>query len=703
MNLVISLVICECEKRAVAPGIQPSSSTLYYTPMTYGEKFFQTVENEFDMVVASATSPEVQKSNDFLASYSNPYEVVKHTDVLLEPFSPSVFQHWAEIQQRAFIESTTLSMLLGAWLVVIVFTCLVYLWTRAITSLYCVLYLIGFCVGWLMIVGLLEHSNSGFSSIYFSIPFYVGVLFNVLFCRHFWQLPTNKVVMRHIDNGFLGLILLAACVSFLLSSEAALLVLITSVGTWIAIGLLGSIVSWRSGFQPARMLVVGFLSLLGGYFSVLLGFQFPATFTLSSVLGFQVFGSLCLGWAIVDRIDLLKNQKTTSLNEAGYAKQEANDVLQKANKKLMASIKALEENEKIKDEFITMIGHELRTPLNAISVSLDQLSLTQTKQEQHDLKQYIHFGVDRLSNHIENVVMAAEISRQGITPHRKVFELQRLLNRLREASKSYLFNKNVDFDVRVDKSVSDFYKGDENLLFRLLAPIIDNACKYTDVGSVIVDVLSEKDRLVFKITDTGPGIDSEQKKKIFQCFVQGSTGYQRTHEGLGLGLSISQKLTRLLKGRIRAVNLEKEGTCFTVSIPIKSVEQKLPILNESGEGKGHALIVEDNHVNACVLKALIAKMGLSSDVVINGQEAVDAIEKQQYDVVLMDLQMPVMDGFLATKHIRGLGSQCPIIAVSANTDYQARVKCLDVGMNDFISKPVRKELLFDTVNRWLHV
>lgn len=121
------------------------------------------------------------------------------------------------------------------------------------------------------------------------------------------------------------------------------------------------------------------------------------------------------------------------------------------------------------------------------------------------------------------------------------------------------------------------------------------------------------------------------------------------------------------------------------------------------EIKGHALIVEDNQVNAKVLTAVIKRLGLSSDLAENGEVAVQAVKDGIYDVIFMDLQMPVMDGFLATEKIRKNGNRCPIIAVTANSDYQARIKCWDVGMNDFVAKPVKKDVILDAVNKWVCV
>jgi len=197
-------------------------------------------------------------------------------------------------------------------------------------------------------------------------------------------------------------------------------------------------------------------------------------------------------------------------------------------------------------------------------------------------------------------------------------------------------------------------------------------------------------------------VSEEIKQTIFDSFVQASQGYQRTHEGLGLGLSISQRLVHLLGGDIEITNPVSGGSCFTVRIPMSVSD--IVVDTDKGKGiSGHALIVEDNQVNAKVLTALVKRIGLSSDLAENGEVAVQAVKNRNYDVIFMDLQMPVMDGFAATVRIRKNGNRCPIIAVTANSDYQARIKCWDVGMNDFVSKPVKKAIILDAVNKWMCV
>ena len=346
------------------------------------------------------------------------------------------------------------------------------------------------------------------------------------------------------------------------------------------------------------------------------------------------------------------------------------------------------------------VSHELRTPLNAISGSLDQMKYTEDPSLLEELRQYIQFGADRLSTQVENIVTMAETDHYNVKPHSRDVRLESLILKLKEESASYLFQKSVEFEIRLSEKLSAYYLFDEHLVHRILAPVVDNACKYTEEGKVLVEVVPYDEGVEFVVSDTGPGISSEMHKTIFDSFVQASQGYQRTHEGLGLGLSISQRLLHLLNGSIEIQSPSGGGACFVVRLPMKPSTVEV-VDREKVTVQGHALIVEDNQVNAKVLTALIKRLGLSSDLAENGEIAVQAVQDVAYDVIFMDLQMPVMDGFEATERIRKNGNRCPIIAVTANSDYQARIKCWGVGMNDFVSKPVKKSTISEAVSKWV--
>ncbi|MCG8316370.1 MAG: response regulator [Pseudomonadales bacterium] len=414
-----------------------------------------------------------------------------------------------------------------------------------------------------------------------------------------------------------------------------------------------------------------------------------------------------LALALADRINVLRKEKQDALEKALAADKYANTVLKEANETLLDALKLSEQNQRTKDAFILSVSHELRTPLNAIGASLDQLK-DATGDEARELFQYIQFGADRLSAQVENILLLAETDQREVIPHNREFMLDSLLDQLKNSNQSYLYQKPVELKVAVVPNMPKQFIGDEHLIASMLAPVVDNACKYTEQGSVEISVdfrraqgVDEKNQLLVFIKDTGPGINEELQTDIFNPFVQASTGYQRTHEGMGLGLSISQRLAKILNAAIDLESEEGQGSCFSFCIPIECVYEDPNVIKGDFRANGHALVVEDNNVNAKVLGALLRKLGLTMDLASNGKEALELPNLHSYDVIFMDLQMPVMDGFLATTALRQLGVTCPIIAVTANTDYQARVKCWDVGMNDFLGKPVRKDLLQHALNRWV--
>ena len=472
---------------------------------------------------------------------------------------------------------------------------------------------------------------------------------------------------------------------------------------WLSVGFLAGVLRWRSGYKPSRFFVLGFsVVLLSGGLVILPYFGFPRVIYNEYLVALvaQTLDVVFLAWALVNRINILRAEKTAALKTAHDSELYANQILAQANETLLKSLKQSEENKDRKDEFIMAVSHELRTPLNAISGSLDQMKYTEDPSLLEELRQYIQFGADRLSTQVENIVTMAETDHYNVKPHSRDVRLESLILKLKEESASYLFQKSVEFEIRLSEKLSAYYLFDEHLVHRILAPVVDNACKYTEEGKVLVEVVPYDEGVEFVVSDTGPGISSEMHKTIFDSFVQASQGYQRTHEGLGLGLSISQRLLHLLNGSIEIQSPSGGGACFVVRLPMKPSTVEV-VDREKVTVQGHALIVEDNQVNAKVLTALIKRLGLSSDLAENGEIAVQAVQDVAYDVIFMDLQMPVMDGFEATERIRKNGNRCPIIAVTANSDYQARIKCWGVGMNDFVSKPVKKSTISEAVSKWV--
>jgi CheY-like chemotaxis protein/anti-sigma regulatory factor (Ser/Thr protein kinase) len=274
-------------------------------------------------------------------------------------------------------------------------------------------------------------------------------------------------------------------------------------------------------------------------------------------------------------------------------------------------------------------------------------------------------------------------------------------------------DKGLLLRVHVSADLPGFLRGDEHRLRQILTNLCANAIKFTDRGEVRVDVslLSSDDgkaTVRFAITDTGIGIPAERAAAIFLPFVQADISTTRKYGGTGLGLAISKQLVTMMGGSIHVESKEGQGSSFifTAIFERAAAGQSLPAggrrRRDSTGPKGRILVAEDNVVNREVALALLRKLGYEAEAVKNGIEVITEVERGGYDLVLMDCEMPVMDGFEATRRIReSLRPNIPIIALTANAMTDDRSRCLREGMNDYLAKPVDLGRLEDVLDRWL--
>lgn len=530
----------------------------------------------------------------------------------------------------------------------------------------------------------------------------VTLLFTFLFARSFLHLPRFNPVLNKISLGLLGVVGLVFFVTLFAPYRIAISVVILISATSSILFIVGGVLNYLAGNRAARFFTFSWLILIGcnliygmGHLALL-----PRDFFVGNALQIgQILEALLLSFALADRINLLRYEKNVALKHAADIEKSASNVLWDANQQLEKALSLADDDRRKKDRFIMTISHELRTPLNAISASVDQLRDAKAPEEQQYLHKFIKSGADRLATQIENLLILAETTQAVIKPQSRLFYVEQLLRQTTRVTDAYLFSKPVTFTMTVDHSHFAAYRGDDFLVLRILVPILENACKYTEQGSVHLHIVLSPAAIDFIIKDTGPGIDAVHQTAIFESFKQVSEGYQRSHEGLGIGLASSKCVADILGARITLDSEVGKGSCFTIHVPVIVAPDAPPLPLQTLAGK--VLIVEDNVVNAKVLNALVNKLGLLTELAENGEIAVQKTDHESFDIILMDLQMPVMDGFSATLAMRQKGVHCPIIAVTANSNYSARVRCLEVGMNDIVAKPLHKELLKEKLALWM--
>ena len=369
-----------------------------------------------------------------------------------------------------------------------------------------------------------------------------------------------------------------------------------------------------------------------------------------------------------------------------------------------------------KRDFLANMSHEIRTPLNAI-IGMIHLSLqTPLTPKQQDYQNKIYRSANALLCLIEDILDFSKIEAGKLNMEIRDFSLNEVVEYLSSVIKSRSSEKGLAFSLNVSKKIPNSLKGDPVRLGQILLNLSTNAVKFTDRGkiSVSIQLLDKNDEKVvlgFSVRDTGIGMTKEQTHQLFQPFHQTDASITRKYGGTGLGLAISKRLIEMMNGHIQVDSLPNEGTefYFTASfgwsdmkISSKNLDIPKHLVKELLSEK-HVLLVEDNEINLQVAQELLEGVGIKISAAENGRQAVALVRNHSYDAILMDIQMPEMDGYTATQHIRNQHplSDLPIIAMTANALAGEREKCLSAGMNDHISKPVKPLNLFETLIRWL--
>ena len=415
-----------------------------------------------------------------------------------------------------------------------------------------------------------------------------------------------------------------------------------------------------------------------------------------------------LGAVVVARVITEQKRIEKELIEAKVFAELATLIAEEAKSKAETAAQTAEDAVKSKQQFLSNMSHEIRTPMNAIIGFTKVVLKTELTAKQKEYLTAIKMSGDALIVLINDILDLAKVDAGKMTFEQVPFKLASSISAMLHIFETKIQEKNLELVKEFDKRIPEVLLGDPVRLHQIILNLVSNAVKFTTKGKITASVLllsedAHQVTIEFSIADTGIGISENKIEKIFENFQQASSSTARLFGGTGLGLAIAKQLVEQQGGSIQVISKVDEGSTFSFTLSLQKTsaeaeeEEGIPELDTVRKNI-KILVVEDMALNQLLMKTLLDDFGFERDIAENGKIAIEKLTTKSYDIILMDLQMPEMNGFEATEYIRKtMNSNIPIIALTADVTTVDLAKCKAVGMNDYIAKPVDERILYNKI------
>ncbi len=616
----------------------------------------------------------------------------------------------------AFIEAQparlyTLGIIYGVLLAMLIYNLFIFIAVRDTSYLYYILYIASF--------GLYQVSVNGAGVQYFwpdnpwwanaVTPFLIGAaaLFGCQFARSFLQTRAHSPWVDRLLRLLMAVGVLVMMLA-LTSSYAVALRLATLLALAFTVVVFSAgVLAWLRGMRVARYFIIAWTAfLVGGAINTLmvLGFLPYTFFTMYA----SQFGSALevglLSLALADRINAMKEERTR--------------ILRKTGRELESLNRELADSNRVKDEFLATVTHELRTPMNGV---IGALELMQTVRLDAELEQYQRTASSSardMMRMVDDILVLTELQAGQFVLRQEPFSLRGLVDSLRVQYAGRATERGLAFEVEVESSLPDTLEGDSTRLGQAVGYLLDNAIKFTHQGRVALRIGAPRARadkvpLRIEVRDTGIGFVASDEPGLYQRFRQLDGSTTRQYGGLGIGLAICRGLVDLLGGDLQHQSQPGQGSLFTLTIPLDLPVPRPPSIAMASRRVAGlplrrpeqctVLVVEDNAINQWVTRGMLLKLGYRVRTVDNGAEALGAIRSEVVDAVLLDCQMPVMDGFATCRALRNLPgcAEVPVLAITAHSHSGDHERCLAAGMSDYLVKPLKFLELQALLHDWV--